>query len=110
VYEGLAALSTINNLRTIYELMKETRASRTLEIGFSFGGSALIFCRSHQQLGRPEEHQHTALDPYQSTVWDSCGLMAVERAGLGGYLDFRETTSALELPKLLENGARFGLV
>jgi len=110
IYTGLDALSTINNLRTIHELMQETCPLRTLEIGLSFGGSALVFCASHQELGRPPEAQHIALDPFQTTVWDSCGLMAVERAGLIGYMDFREAKSALELPRLLESGSRFGLV
>ena len=110
VFEGLGALSTVNNLHTIRRLMHDSRARRTLEIGLSFGGSALVFCKSHKELDRPPEGQHTVLDPYQTTVWDSCGLMAVERAGLMGYLDFREECSALELPKLLKQGSRFDLV
>jgi hypothetical protein len=36
--------------------------------------------------------------------------MAVERAGLMGYMDFRQAYSALELPKLIEQGTQFGLV
>jgi cephalosporin hydroxylase len=110
VYEGLPALSTINNLHTLRKLMHETRASRTLEVGLSFGGSALVFCASHKELGRPPDAQHFAVDPFQTTVWDSCGLMALERSGLMGYLDFREAYSALELPKLLKEGTRFDLV
>jgi cephalosporin hydroxylase len=61
VFEGLTALSTINNLHTIHALMYETRALRTLEVGLSFGGSALVFCASHKELGRRPESQHTAL-------------------------------------------------
>jgi cephalosporin hydroxylase len=110
IYEGLAALSTRNNLHVIHELMRETRALRTLEIGLSFGGSALVFCQSQKELGRPPEAQHVTLDPLQTTVWDSCGLIAIERAGLKGYMDFREAYSAFELPRLLEAGMRFGLV
>jgi Methyltransferase domain len=110
VFEGLAALSTIGNLNAIHALMRDTRALRTLEVGLSFGGSALAFCACHKELGRSPEAQHIALDPFQSSVWDSCGLMAVERAGLKGYLDFREAYSAVELPKLVERGTRFGLI
>jgi hypothetical protein len=110
IYEGLAALSTLNNLHMLHKLMREFRASRTLEIGLSFGGSALVFCASHKELGRLPEAQHTALDPFQTTVWDSCGLMAIERAGLMGYMDFRQVRSALELPRLIEGDARFGLI
>jgi hypothetical protein len=36
VYEGLPAISTINNLHAIHELMRETGALRTLEIGLIF--------------------------------------------------------------------------
>jgi cephalosporin hydroxylase len=110
VYEGLDALSTINNLCTIRKLMHRGGALRTLEVGLSFGGSALVFCASHKELGHPPEAQHTALDPFQTTVWDSCGLMALERAGLMGYMDFRQTCSALELPRLVKDGAQFDLV
>jgi cephalosporin hydroxylase len=110
IFEGLAALSTISNLHIIHALMCETRAVRTLDIGLSFGGSSLAFCASHRELGRPPKAQHTAIDPFQATIWDSCGLMAVERAGLMGYMDFRPNYSALELPRLMECGARFGLI
>ena len=110
VYQELAALSTINNLHAIRKFMHEIRPPKTLEIGLSFGGSALVFCASHKELGRGPEAQHVAVDPFQTTVWDSCGLMAIERADLTGYLDFRQAYSALELPKLLEGGARFGLI
>jgi hypothetical protein len=37
-----------------------------------------------------------------TTSWDDCGLMAIERAGLSSYLDFRQGYSAVELPKLVE--------
>jgi cephalosporin hydroxylase len=110
IFEDLSALSTPNNLHSIRKLLWEYRAERTLELGLSFGGSALLFCSIHKKLGRLPQSQHTAIDPYQTTIWDSCGLMAIDQAGLMGYLDFREALSALELPKLLEGGARFGLV
>ena len=69
-----------------------------------------MFCASHKALGHHESHQHIALDPFQLSVWDSCGLEAVERAGLSGFLDFRATYSAMELPKLLTEGQRLDLI
>jgi hypothetical protein len=110
IFEDSSSVSTENNLYTIRKLLLEYRPERTLEVGFCFGGSALLFCSTHQELGRPPQSQHTVIDPYQTTTWDSCGLLAIERAGLTGYLDFRETFSALELPKLFEAGDRFGLI
>jgi predicted O-methyltransferase YrrM len=110
IFGDISTVSTVNNLRMIRKLLWEYRPERTLEVGFCLGGSALLFCSTHKELGHPPQSQHTTIDPYQTTTWDSCGLMAVERAGLMGYLDFRAGFSALELPKLFEGGARFGLV
>ena len=110
IFRDLGALSTLRNLDTIRQLLHEGRAERTLEIGLCLGGSALLFCATHKELRRPPQHQHTVIDPYQTTTWDSCGLMVVERAGLMNYMDFREAYSAIELPRLLESGARFGLI
>ena len=81
-----------------------------MEVGLSFGGSALVFASSHRELGHAPRGQHVALDPYQEEVWDSCGLLALGRAGLFEYVDFRPAYSSRELPKLLEGGERFGLV
>jgi cephalosporin hydroxylase len=112
VFDGLVTLSTTGNLHAIHSLMRELRPLRTLEVGLSFGGSALAFCASHKELGRAPEAQHLALDPFQSRphISDSCGLLAVERAGLKAYLDLREAYSEHELPKLLEGNHQFGLI
>jgi len=109
-FEGLGSLSSVNNLVTLRKLMMEFQSRRTLEIGLSFGGSALVFAASHHDLQRPAARQHVALDPFQKTVWDSCGLMALEHAGLTGYVEFRPAYSAMELPRLIESGASFDLV
>lgn len=108
-FDGLNALSTENNLRILRSLCLEYQPRKTLEIGLSFGGSALVFTSSHRDLGRDPQKQHVAIDPYQKTVWDDCGLLALERAGLSSYLDFRPGFSALELPRLLESEERFDL-
>ena len=110
VYEGLGALSTTNNLTCLRQLIAALKPAHTLEIGLSFGGSCLAFTSGHRDLGRAGSRQHTALDPYQSTVWEDCGLMAVERAALSGYLDFRPAYSSVELPKLIGEGRRYDLV
>ena len=101
------ALSTENNLCVIRALMSEIRPVNTLEIGLSYGGSALAFCASHRAYSHGT---HTAIDPHQKTIWENTGLAAINRAGLTSYLDFREGYSAIELPKILEEGTRFGLI
>jgi predicted O-methyltransferase YrrM len=109
-FDQLSALSSNNNLITLRQLHLSLKPKRTLEIGLSFGGSCLIFTASHQELhGRPSR-QHTALDPFQSEVWDEAGLLAVERAGLSEYLDFRPAFSSLMLPQLVEQRGQFDLI
>lgn len=110
VFEGLAALSTTNNLLALLGLMLANKPERTLEIGLSFGGSALVFASSHRDLGRPPARQHVALDPFQAQVWDDSGLQVAAAAGLGGYLDFRSAFSSLELPRLVAAKDAFGLI
>ena len=105
-FDSLAALSSENNLIVLRNLCLRLQPSRTLEIGLSLGGSCLVFVASHRDLGREPCGQHVAIDPYQSTVWDDCGLIATERACLSGYLDFRAFASCLELPKLINEGRR----
>ena len=106
----LGALSTQNNLWALHRLGMELRPERTLEIGLAFGGSGLVFTAAHRDLGHSPAKQHVALDPFQATVWDDCGVQAIERAGLADYLDYRAAPSSLELPKLVGQNAQFGLV
>ena len=103
-FEELGALSSENNLTTLRNLCMHLKPRSTLEVGLSFGGSCLVFTASHRDLGREPKGQHIAIDPYERQVWDDCGLLATERAGLSGYLDFRDTPSSLVLPKLVSEG------
>lgn len=109
-FRDIGALSTINNLHTLRQLMLALKPERTLEVGLSFGGSCLALTATHRDLGHSQGRQHVALDPFQSTVWDDCGIEMVARAGLEGFLDFRPEFSSIELPRLLSTGVRFGLV
>jgi cephalosporin hydroxylase len=110
VFQGLGALSSLNNLAVLRSVMLQQKPLRTLEVGLSFGGSALAIASSHRDLGQPPEQQHVALDPYQQSVWDNAGLMAIRSAGLDGYVDFRPQLSANGLARLLDEGRQFDLI
>jgi hypothetical protein len=109
-FTALGSLSSFNNLHTLRGLMLGLKPARTLEIGLCFGGSGLVFTASHRDLGHAPVRQHLVLDPFQSGVWDDCGIQVIERAGLAGYMDFRPAFSSLELPRLVGEGASFDLV
>ena len=109
-FAGVGSLSSDNNLIILRNLCLKHKPERTLEIGLAFGGSALVFTASHRDLHRPAGHQHMALDPFQASVWDDAGLMAIERAGLRDYLDFHPSFSSIDLPRLVGEQLLFGLV
>ena len=110
VFESLGALSTPNNLHVLRALMLEQKPARTLEVGLSFGGSALTIAASHRELGHQADRQHVAIDPFQHSVWDDSGLQNVEHAGLIGFIDFRPQLSAIALADLLGQGKNFDLI
>lgn len=109
-FDGMGGLSTENNIHTLRTLLMELKPEATLEVGMAYGGSALAIAQCHLDLGRPAAYQHVAIDPEQSTYWDDIGRISLERAGLEGYVDVRETTSLVALPRLLSEGRRYGLI
>ena len=110
VFEGLTALSTPNNILALRALMMERRPARTLEVGLSFGGSALAIAASHRDLGHAPGRQHVAIDPFQLEVWDDCGVAVLSAAGLGGYVDIRRQLSSDALPALIAEQRAFDLI
>jgi len=109
VFGSRPALSTTRNLDEIVKILRRSRPENTLEIGMAFGGSSLIFA----DVGRTVcagSYRHTAIDPYQSTVWDGVGMQCLEAAGLQTFIELFEEPSCLVLPRLLSEGRRFGVI
>jgi cephalosporin hydroxylase len=109
VFESRPALSTTRNLNEIVEILRRSRPENTLEVGMAFGGSSLIFT----DVGRAVctgSYRHTAIDPYQSTVWDGVGMQCLEDAGLQNFIELLEEPSCLVLPRLLSEGRRFAVI
>jgi predicted O-methyltransferase YrrM len=92
---------------TLYDLAMATRAERSLEIGMAFGLSSLFLCQAHRDKG---SGVHTAIDPKEETTWKSIGLLNVERAGLGEFLEFHSGPSHEALPQLVASGKKFDLI
>lgn len=109
-FAGAGSLSTINNLHVLRKLHLALKPQRSLEIGLCYGGSALVFAATHRDLKAPPRRQHVALDPFQTEMWDDSGLLALERAGLLGYLDFRPVLSSVQLPEFWAEGKQFDLI
>jgi predicted O-methyltransferase YrrM len=106
-----SSMSSVNNMVALRNLHLSLNARETLEVGMRMGGSCLALAQTHKDLGCEPRGQHVAIDPYQRTPFnDSAGLLAIERAGLQGYVDFRETHSALALPRLVSEKRSFDLI
>jgi predicted O-methyltransferase YrrM len=101
VFDSLGAFSTLGNLRLIRALMLDKKPRKTIEIGMAFGGSCLIFANAHQELEHEPSQQHIAVDPFQTTFWDSVALEKLQEAGLSNFVQHLEQRSAFSLPVLL---------
>ena len=106
-----SSISTTNNILTLRAIHFATRAKSTLEIGFRFAGSGLVFTQTHKDLGAEPARQHVGIDPHQRAPFNnSTGLLAVGRAGLDGWLDLREDFSCNVLPALAREGRSFDMI
>jgi predicted O-methyltransferase YrrM len=93
--------------RTLYNLVRATRATRTLEIGMAYGLSSVFICQALHDNGAG---QHTALDPFERTAWKSVGLHQLKQAGLEKYFNFYEDYSYNLLPQFLDEGRAFDFI
>jgi predicted O-methyltransferase YrrM len=106
----LGGCSTANNLVVLKNVCATFKPQRTMEIGMAFGGSCLLLAAMHRQAGTGPNRQHTAIDPFQTSLWERLGIEAVERAGLSGYVRVREELSSQALPQMVADKQEFDLV
>ena len=75
-----------------------------------FGGSAVVFAAMHRSGNPTGRHVHIAIDPFQSTVWDSVGKLKLEEAHLTDFVEVIEDKSSIVLPRLMADGHQFGMI
>jgi predicted O-methyltransferase YrrM len=80
----------------LYELVRKTQPTRSLEIGMGQGISTLAILGAIKDNGFGHHH---VVDPYE-TAYDNAGLAAVERAALTPYMTFHPTPSEYVIPHL----------
>lgn len=90
----------------IRKALQSTKAKQTLEVGFAYGGSALLFAEHHQKM-KHTGISHTILDPNQFGTgdghWEGIGVENLKRCGFVKGKNFRliEESSVDALPYLL---------
>lgn len=110
--QRIHSLSTDNNLAIIINLFQTFAPKRTLEIGLAFGGSAVVFAKLFQLRKEAPQHQHIAIDPSQTkeNLWDSIGLINLNKNGLGDFVEHVDAFSSQALPRLVQEGAKFDII
>lgn len=109
-YRKLTSNTKENEHYSIQKALQKTNAVNTLEVGFAFGTSALVFAEHHQRM-KTKGISHTIIDPNQYGTgeghWEGIGAENLKRVGFVKHRNWRliERTSTEALPELHK---RFG--
>lgn len=100
----------------IRSVLKRTKAKKTLEVGFAYGTSAILFAEHHQKMGNTGL-SHYVVDPNQfgegSGHWNGIGAENLKRVGFIRNKNWKliEESSTDALPELLRrNRGTFDVV
>jgi predicted O-methyltransferase YrrM len=99
-YRRLQAQTKAPEHVELRKALTETHAKHTLEVGFAYGASALVFAEHHQKMKNPGKC-HTIIDPNQRTQWEGIGLENLKRVGFGSQVRLIEESSVFALPALV---------
>jgi len=106
-YRRLTSYTRENEHKEIRKALRSTNAKHTLEVGFAYGTSALVFAEHHQAM-KNRSISHTILDPNQYGTgeghWEGIGVENLKRVGFIKGKQYRlvEDTSVSALPALLK--------
>jgi len=101
-----------NEHEEIRKHLSQTKAKQTLEVGFAYGTSALIFAEHHQRQ-KNTGICHTIIDPNQTGSgkghWDSVGIENLRRVGFTKGKNYKliEQSSIKALPSLFQKKGKF---
>ena len=87
----------------LYRLVRERKPELVLEVGMAHGATALAVATA---LSENRSGRLVSIDPFQSTDWQSAGLVALERAGLWDLHELVEQPDYSALPRLLDEWGR----
>jgi predicted O-methyltransferase YrrM len=82
----------------IYNLIRQSKAEHTLEVGLAEGYSTLFMLAALSENGG--KGTHTALDPFETSDWNGIGLRKIEDTGMQSRFVFVPEKSLYALPRL----------
>jgi predicted O-methyltransferase YrrM len=106
-YRKLTSHTKEDEHKEIRKALQQTKAKQTLEVGFAYGTSALVFAEHHQRM-KNTGISHTIIDPNQygkgEGSWEGIGAENLKRVGFVKNRNWRlvESTSIKALPALYE--------
>lgn len=104
-YRRLTSHTRENEHNEIRKALTQTKAKQTLEVGFAYGTSALVFAEHHQKM-KNSGISHTIIDPNQYGTgegsWEGIGAENLKRVGFIKNRNWRlvEASSIDALPAL----------
>ena len=106
-YRKLTSHTKEKEHNEIRKALQQTKAKQTLEVGFAYGTSALVFAEHHQKM-KNTGISHTIIDPNQygkgEGSWEGIGAQNLKRVGFIKNRNWRlvEATSVKALPALYQ--------
>lgn len=88
----------------LQSIITQYKPKKTLEIGCAEGTSSLAIC---ELIGK--DGQHTIIDPFQTTEWQSHGINNLKAAGFENF-SLIEERSEIALPMLLKEGKTYDFI
>jgi predicted O-methyltransferase YrrM len=104
-YRKLTSHTREDEHNEIRKALQQTKAKQTLEVGFAFGTSALVFAEHHQRM-KNTGISHTIIDPNQYGTgegnWEGIGAENLKRVGFVKNRNWRlvEASSIDALPAI----------
>ena len=110
--EKPVALDQISRMRPeqgamLRQLMMDSSASRSLEVGFAYGFSTLWMLDA---LRKHREAVHVAIDPFEKSSWHGVGLRQVDKIRFEGRFKWIEEFSIHALCDLIRQREKFDFI
>jgi predicted O-methyltransferase YrrM len=94
----------IGQCQFLQQIIETNKFTKSLEIGFAFGISALAITES---IMKNNGQKHTIIDKFENQHWNGVGIEILEKAGFSNNFEFYEEYCYNILPRLLNNGRKF---
>ena len=101
--------------KILYKLIKDTNATRILEIGMAYGLSSLFILQSlkyfhHKYNNDDVNYRLTSIDPFQSTQWNGYGIQNLKNSKLYANHKLIEEKSYIALPELIKKEKIYDII